>query len=599
VNGKGWKDIINLPNIFEVCLPDDIEQPLPPSGVGEPEEAPEVAAPDEQAPAVCVVDSGIQEGHIWLEAAIDGETSKCFLPERRKDEVEDEVQPSGHGTRVAGAVLYPRNVPTNGTVQPVAWLQNARVLDANNQVPQDLPPAKYIEEVVAHFQETDKETRLYNHSITANVPCTRSRMSTWATKIDELSHRQDVLFIQAAGNIQNITNQPNNPGVFEHLQNGRVYPDYLEEAAARIANPAQSLQALTVGSVSANVWVGQDKHSFATDIYAPSAFSRSGFGIWGAVKPEVVEIGGDFSIANGAPAPPTIETETAIELVRAAGDGGPAVSKDAVGTSFAAPKVAHLAARLQRLFPNAPTLLYRGLIVHSAQWPDWMNGGAWNADKALKLVGFGLPSVERATENAEHRITLITPDSTTIRNQELHLYRVAIPDELRSSGEDIPLRISVTLSYSSEPRRTRSSRRGYLATWLDWRSSGLGEPFEVFKKRMVSDEERSARNYPQPKWCLHFSDRHGDVTETQRGNGTVQKDWATVQAHELPEEFFIAVRAHKGWDHREGSGGANYCLIVSFEAEDISIPVYSTVAAVNVEVETQVVQEIVVPSAAT
>lgn len=596
VSGRGWTDIIkNLPNIFEVCLPEDVEQPLPPNGIGETEEAPELAAPDQEAPAVCIVDSGIQEGHIWLEAAIDSATSRCFLPGQDPDDVQDEVAPSGHGTRVAGAVLYPRDVPKNGAVQPVAWLQNARVLDANNQIPTELPPAKYVEEVVAHFKGTAKETRLYNHSVAANVPCALRRMSTWATKIDELAHEQDVLFIQAAGNIPNATGRANNPGVLEHLQSGKTYPGYLEEPAARIANPAQSLQALTVGSVAAGAWAGRDKRSFATNVNGPSAFSRSGYGIWNTVKPEVVEVGGDYAIADGAPSSPTKETETSIELVRTAGDGGPAVAKDDAGTSYAAPKVAHLAAILQRLFPDAPTLLYRGLIVHSARWPVWMNGNGWSADRILKLIGFGLPSVERATENTDHRVTLVTPAATTIRNQELHLYRVVIPEELRSRAEDITLRIDVTLSYSSEPRRTRSSRRGYLATWLDWRSSGLGEPFETFKQRMVAREEAPARDYSQPDWCLHYFAQHGDANETQRGNGTVQKDWAKVQAHELADELFIAVRAHKGWDHREGSGGAKYCLIVSIEADDISIPVYATVASVNVEVETQVEQEIVIP----
>jgi Subtilase family len=600
LSGRGWTDIIrNLQNIFEVCLPDNVEQPLPPSGVGEGEDIPNVTAPDEEAPAVCVVDSGIQEAHIWLEAAMDSETSRCFLPGQAANNIQDEVAPSGHGTRVAGAVLYPRDVPKDGEVKPVAWLQNARVLNAANQIPTDLPPAKYIEEVVAHFKATPKQTRLYNHSVAANVPCTLRRMSTWATKIDELAHDQDVLFIQSAGNILRTTGQQNNPGVLEHLQSGRTYPAYLEQPAARIANPAQSLQALTVGSVAAGAWIGQDKHSFATDINGPSAFSRSGYGIWNAVKPDVVEIGGDYAIADGAPSPPTIETETAVELVRTAGDGGPAVAKDDVGTSYAAPKVAHLAAVIQRLFPDSPTLLYRGLIVHSARWPNWMNGNGWSADRILKLIGFGLPSAERATENTNYRVTLVTPTATTIRNQELHLYRVVIPDELRNRAEDITLRIEVTLSYSSEPRRTRSSRRGYLATWLDWRSSGLGEPFDAFKGRMVADEEVEDRDYPQPNWCLHYFAQHGDANQTQRGNGTVQKDWARVQAHELTEEFFIAVRAHKGWDHREDSGGAKYCLIVSIEAEDVTIPVYATVAAVNVEVEAQVVQEIVLPAGTT
>lgn len=597
VSGKGWADIIrNLPNIFEVCLPENVEQPLPPSGVAEGEEVPEIAVPDEDAPAVCIVDSGIQEGHIWLEPAIDTETSRCFLPDQTPDSVQDEVTPNGHGTRVAGAVLYPRDVPKNGSVKPVAWLQNARVLNADNQIPTELPPAKYVEEVVAHFKATSKQTRLYNHSVAANVPCPLRRMTAWATKIDELAHEQDVLFIQAAGNVPHMTGKQNDPGILEHLQSGRDYPDYLEQPAARIANPAQSLQALTVGSVAAGAWAGRDKRSFATDVNGPSAFSRSGYGIWNAVKPDVVEIGGDYAIADGIPSPPTIETETAVELVRTAGDGGPATAKDDVGTSYAAPKVAHLAAVLQRLFPDAPTLLYRGLIVHSARWPNWMNGNGWSADRILKLIGFGLPSAERATENTGYRVTLVTPAATTILNQELHLYRVVIPEELRNRAEDIALRIEVTLSYSSEPRRTRSSRRGYLATWLDWRSSGLGEPFDVFRQRMVAGEEAPARNYPQPDWCLHYFAQHGDANETQRGNGTVQKDWAKVQAHELAEEFFIAIRAHKGWDHREGSGGAKYCLIVSIEADDMTVPVYATVATVNVEIEGQVAQESVLPT---
>jgi hypothetical protein len=196
-------------------------------------------------------------------------------------------------------------------------------------------------------------------------------------------------------------------------------------------------------------------------------------------------------------------------------------------------------------------------------------------------------------------VTLVTPRATTIRNQELHLYRVVIPQELRNRAQDTTLSIAVTLSYSSERRRTRSSRRGYLATWLDWRSSGLREPFDVFKQRMVAGEEAPSRNYPQPDWCLHYFAQHGDANQTQRGNGTVQKDWAKVQAHELADELLIAVRAHKGWDHREGSGGAKYCLIVSIEADDISVPVYLTVAAVNVEVETPLEQEIRVPTTTT
>lgn len=117
VNGRGWRDIIqNLPNLFEVSLPDDVEQPFPPSGLGDEEPPPAVSASDANAPAVCVIDSGIQEGHIWLEPAIDTAVSRCFLPDRNRTDVNDEVTSGGHGTRVGGAVLYPREVPRRGVL---------------------------------------------------------------------------------------------------------------------------------------------------------------------------------------------------------------------------------------------------------------------------------------------------------------------------------------------------------------------------------------------------------------------------------------------------------------------------------------------------
>ncbi len=589
VNGKGWRDIIsNLKNVFEVSLPDEVEQPLPPSGLVENETAPEILTPESSAPAVCVIDSGIQEGHVWLAPAIDSLSSACFLPGRGAHEVQDEYPNGGHGTRVAGVVLYPSGIPRGEPVRPVAFIQNARVLDERNQIPTDLSPAKYLEKVVSHFKASAKRTRIFNHSVAGNVPCPLRRMTAWATKIDELSHEQDILVIQASGNLEMRTAVENRPGVFEHLQAGREYPDYLEASASRLANPAQSLQALTVGSISADTWESQDKRSFGSFQNAPSAFSRAGLGIWRVIKPDVVEIGGDYARSVTGVLPPTIAEQTALELLRAAGDGGPAVARDNVGTSFAAPKIAHLAAHLQRLFPDSPTLLYRGLIAHSARWPAGAENTGWKVDRILKLMGYGLPSLARATQNAPHRATFVTADATMIRNQELHMYSVIIPAELRSLGRDVSVRIDVTLSYSSKPRRTRSSRRGYLATWLDWRSSGLREPAESFQKRMVKGEEVPDRKYGQFRWCLHYSTQHGDASETHRGNGTLQKDWASVPADELPEEFAIAVRAHKGWDHRDGFGGAKYCLIVSFEADDIHLPVYTRLSAANARIETEI-----------
>ena len=66
-----------------------------------------------------------------------------------------------------------------------------------------------------------------------------------------------------------------------------------------------------------------------------------------------------------------------------------------------------------------------------------------------------------------------------------------------------------------------------------------------------------------------------------------------LQANELPEEFCIAVRAHVGWNHKEGGGLARYYLVVSFESLDIDLPVYADIqAAIRVEIEAESATEV-------
>lgn len=69
-------------------------------------------------------------------------------------------------------------------------------------------------------------------------------MTSWAAEIDSQSYNNDVLFIQAAGNISTDV-------ISAYWQAGYPYPEYLDRELCRISNPAQSLQAITVGSVSA------------------------------------------------------------------------------------------------------------------------------------------------------------------------------------------------------------------------------------------------------------------------------------------------------------------------------------------------------------
>jgi len=575
MSGAGFKDVLrNFAHLFEIAWPDDIAQPGSVFAATGAAGDFSVTAPPADGPAVCVIDSGIQEGHRWLAAAIDAGTSRNFIPGGDTTDVADRFPPRGHGTRVAGAILYPREIPKSGTTVAVAWIQNARVLTIENKLPRDLPPERYLAAVVKHFQASAQCTNLFNHSINASAPCSKRRMSAWAAKLDELSHAADVLFLQSKGNLDCGVGNQANPGLRTHLAAGLNHPDQLLVDSSRIANPAQSLHALTVGSIAHEPFDGPVRRSFAQGAEQPAGFSRSGFAPpWSVVKPDVVEFGGDVAHEKAAPHLIRHDPQSCVELLNSTLHGEPAFAKNGAGTSFAAPKVAHIAAQLQQLLPDASPLLYRALIVQSARWPGWAEESA-DKDRVLRLVGYGLPSLERATNNAPNRVTLITAQAVELYSKQFHLFSVSIPEELRGPAAEAQIRVDVTLAYTAEPRRTRARNRSYLETWLDWESNNLGEPIETFKVRM---ETGGGSEYPGFPWMMRQQDNWGMVEETNRTRGSVQKDWAAFNAYDFPAEFAVAVRGHVGWNHREGAGAARYCLVVSFEVLSGEVPIYQMI----------------------
>lgn len=218
---KGLKDLIlNCAYVFEVVEPDHIETPQSVARALErARQQLRVMPPGADAPTVCVVDSGLQEGHLWLEPAVDAESSHCFLP-GREDEVADQVRDGGHGTRVAGAVLYGETIPKEGEVRLEAWIQNARVLGDDCRMPRELFPPTVLREVVRQYHEGPRHTRIFNHSINSDSPCRTRHMSAWAAEIDRLCGERDVLVIQSAGNIDDAV----------LVDRGRNYPNYPRRA---------------------------------------------------------------------------------------------------------------------------------------------------------------------------------------------------------------------------------------------------------------------------------------------------------------------------------------------------------------------------------
>ncbi len=589
ISGKALKDLAtNYPYVFEISEPDQISEILANRTSSIQESAFTLEPPSPIAPKVCIIDSGIQESHPLLRVAMDSNNSRSWVP-HEIDLTADYVKGGGHGTRVAGAILYPQGIP-KASQSAICWLQNARVLGGDCRLNLYMP--EVLKKIVDFYHQ--RGTRIFNHSINSSSPCRTTYMSAWAAEIDNLCWLNDILFVVSAGNLSlnrglglSITRKT----LTEHFQDDCPYPSYLLEKSSRVADPAQSFQALTVGSIAHITYHQPPLTSIASKDH-PSSFSCTGYGIWDSIKPEVVEYGGDFIKDEGDPPSFTTNNEVCPELVRTTMGGTPAISSDAVGTSFAASKVTYIAAALAANFPQESCLLYKALIVQSARLPTWTNNES-DLSPIIRMMGYGLPNLDRAIGNAPNRVTLITSGDTYIKAKQADIYQVVIPEALQSPAEDFDILVEITLAYKAEPRRTRRSKRKYLSTWLHWECSQKGESPDKFLKKILDKYEASEEQEDGSglfDWTLGKNKNHGSrVKNTSRGNGTVQKDWAIVKSFDLRDAFCIAVVAHKGWNN-DPTTQVPYALTASFESINSEIPIYSPF--VQAQVALQVKQQI-------
>lgn len=260
-----------------------------------------------------------------------------------------------------------------------------------------------------------------------------------------------------------------------------------------------------------------------------------------------MEYGGTHAYNKGSN-PPILSTppEVCPELIRKSPQG-PAFARDAIGTSFAAPKVTYIATQIEKSLPEAPALLYRALIAQSARWPQKANDlTKEDCVSMLRHIGYGIPDVHRATSNDEYRITLITPVLMELGDNEAHIFQIPIPEELSSVGEDYDILIEITLSYAANPRRTRRHIKGYLSTWLDWCCSRIGESAETFAQR-IFETGSVIEDDGDFDWVLGEATNRGFADGYSRKKGTLQKDWCIIKSNQLSDAFCVAVRGHKGW----------------------------------------------------
>ncbi len=237
-----------------------------------------------QAPAVCVLDTGINRQHPLITSALAEEDLHSCHPDWN---VADH---HGHGTEMAGLALYGDLTEILGTTAPITLrhrLESVKILPPTGQNPAHLYGAITKEGVARAEIQAPERQRVISMAVTTTDFRDRGQPSEWSATIDSLTSGADDdqrrLVIISAGNTDPA----------ERHQ----YPE--SNLTDGIHDPGQSWNALTVGAFTEKSQIDPATYPDWTPVAQQGDLSPSSTTsvIWQRpwpVKPDIVLEGGNM-----------------------------------------------------------------------------------------------------------------------------------------------------------------------------------------------------------------------------------------------------------------------------------------------------------------
>lgn len=508
-----------------------------------------ILTPDNNAVKICILDSGINSNHPLLKSAM-GDSVNFTKTESASDFY-------GHGTSVASVALYGDLEACNesGLWEPELWILNGKILDNNGEYEVELIE-NTIDKAVRYFVD-QYQCKIFNLSIgNTNAPYEGNHIKGLAYTLDQLARELDVLFIVSAGNFNDIL-QHNS--VQKYANN---YPNYLLSDHTTLIDPAPALNVLTVGSIAKHEATYQTQKNLniisgvpIAKSEQPSPFTRHGPSNKGAIKPDLVAVGGNTAVDRGV----RVDQRGIGVLTCNYAFAGNTLFNEVSGTSFAAPYITHLAGRLLNNYPIASANLLRALLVNHADMTkaikitfskgaSYRNNSGSRKEPHLDVAGYGLVNESELFRSSEQVVGLIAEEQ--IENDKSQFFELPIPDDF-FTGERRKREIRVTLAYCPAVRTTRQD---YVATKIS---------FHLVNGQSLEDVEYSFNNNSKKD-----SDPIPDINEgriisqTTRSKGTVQSSvWSINNCNE--KYFIVVTRQDKGWTKGITQEFENYALVVT------------------------------------
>jgi hypothetical protein len=549
--------------------------------------------PANDAPAVCVFDTGVNRGHALIEPAL----TPADLHTLNAEWGVDDQHPDGHGTAMAGMVLHGDLTAALGDASErklAHRLESVKLLppegfDANE-------PASYgvLTQAAIALPEiaAPARARVYCMAVT-NLDVSGATPSSWSAAVDQAAVGSMIgddenapkrLIVVAAGNIEAETDC------------ARIQPpdNY------SIEDPAQAWNALTVGGCTDLIDVRDKGYEDWMPMAAAgglSPHSRTS-ATWpqgrAPFKPEIVMEAGNRAVNKTKTEALTVSSlsllSTGNDVVRS-----PLVPFQA--TSAAAAQAARLAIRLAADHPDYWPETVRGLIVHSAEWTEPMLKAFDNSQskkqnyELVRRFGYGVPDYDRATASANNHLALfaqaeIQPFKLDGQRKfnECHYYTLPIPAGMLERLENESVELKITLSYFIDPNPGLSANvepQRYQSHGLRFDLRRKGEPLNVFKQRVNASEREDPRVGPR----VEADDNRWLLGPNSISAGSLHCDMWSGPAIELLGRDTLCIKPVNGWwRDRAGREYVNkrsrYALIVTLKARNVDIDLYTPIKAV-------------------
>lgn len=560
---------------------------------------PEVVSPPEENCGILVIDSGVQRGHPLI-APVLGE-AEVFPDEKRQFIKGSADDVNGHGTNVAGIAIYGdvENCIKQRSFDPTVWLFSARVTNDDNKYDEDILVETQLDRAIRAFVEQYPNCKVINISLGNADQIYRDGLKQFrlAAKIDEIAYEyqhKNIVFVISAGN-----------AFYEEAKSDEQlrtdYPNYLLNKNARIIDPATSAIALTVGSLSFGRGSITEPSEVRRQAIAklrgyPSPFTRTGFGVDGMIKPDVVDFGGDLVLdlsyreSLGLPKTNVLSDNVAgVSVLTLSKDYYSSLFHICSGTSFAAPRVANLAAQLFTKYPDASSNLIRALIVNSAVLPqeippEFQGKGKSSPSEQLKkqlaIYGYGQPELQRAMYSVENYVVL-SEDNISLKVGSFHIYEIPQlpPEFFEVKGTRI---LSITLAFDPPTRPTRGD--SYLGVTMEF-DLFKGIDREIVKNAYEAASKTSLPDESTDNTKGKLIKKYGSGIEVKlfpgsnvRKKGTIQRGQVEITSRAKKYDtgnMTLVVSCNRKWANPDEIEMQRYALVACISHSDPKVDLYN------------------------